>query len=262
MSDFKGFLTYLFFTLLAFHVEGVVYYEGTQTFRNQGRVSLHFLVQFLPYNPVIVEAGAYRGDQISYAASSWPHHRAIIAFEPNPSAFEVLQKRVIDEKLQRVQIHNVALNSYNGEAELYISEAHESNSSLLPPTEEMAAYYQGRQISVPCVVLDDWCKANQVESIDILSLELEGLELKVLEGATKILENTKILIVQSFFRPYRIGMCDYFPLKDFLVKARFVPLAHWYEQGERGLAVYVSQEMYDAYFIKCLGLGLGGLEYP
>ena len=26
--------------------------------------------------------------------------------------------------------------------------------------------------------------------------------------------------------------------------------------------VYVSQEMYDAYFIKCLGLGLGGLLYP
>src|SRR5258708_4060169 len=165
----------------------------------------------------------------------------LVGFEPNQLAFEELQKRLIDEKLERIQLHNLALNSYNGEAELYISETHESNSSLLAPTEEMAAYYHGRQVSVPCVVLDDWCKENQVENIDILCLELEGLELKVLEGASKILENTKIIIVQSFFRPYRIDMCNYFSLKALLTNAHFVPLAHWYEQGERGVAVYVSQ---------------------
>jgi hypothetical protein len=28
------------------------------------------------------------------------------------------------------------------------------------------------------------------------------------------------------------------------------------------LVVYISQELYDAYFVKCLGLGLGGLSYP
>src|ERR1700688_4133805 len=118
MSGFKDYFTVFFFMMLAFHLEGVVHYEGTQTFQKYGNVSMSFLVQFLPYNPVIVEAGAYRGDQISYAASAWPHHRAIIAFEPNPSVFEALQKRVIDEKLERIQVHNLALNSYNGEAEL------------------------------------------------------------------------------------------------------------------------------------------------
>jgi len=252
----------LFFLMISSSLEGTIFYEGTQTFRNYGQVSYSFLVQFLPYNPTIVEAGAYRGEQTILAAQAWPHHRSIIAFEPNPSAFNTLQKRVIDEKLDRVRTCNLALNSYNGEADLFISSAHEAESSLLPPIEDMSAYYQGSQVRVPCVVLDDWCEKNQIESIDILNLQLEGLELKVLEGASKILNNTKIIIVQSFFRSYRVDMCNYFPLKDLLTKAHFVPLAHWYEQGERGVAVYVSQEMFDAYFVKCLGLGLGGLLYP
>ncbi len=247
---------------LSFRLDAVIYYEGTQTFQNYGKVDLNALVQFLPYNPVIVEAGAYKGKQTVYATKVWPYYRYLIAFEPNPMAFIELQQRVIDEKLERVHLYNLALNNYNGKATLYLSEANEQESSLLPATEEMQSYYQGPQLRVPCVVFDDWCEQNQIESIDILSLELEGLELKVLEGSSRILKNTKIIILQSFFRPYRVDMCNYFFVKDFLTRSQFVPLMHWYEQGERGVAVYVSQEMYDAYFVKCLGLGLGGLIYP
>lgn len=252
----------LLLSLLSFRLDAVVYYEGTATFRTYGKVDLNALVQFLPYNPVIIEAGAYQGDQTVYATKVWPYYRTLIAFEPNPSAFAVLQQKIAEGNLERVQAYNVALNNYNGEAALYISQANEKESSLLAPTPEMQPYYQGPQLQVPCVALDDWCAQNQIGSVDILSLELEGLELKVLEGSSNILKNTKIVILQSFFQPYRIGMCNYFFVKDFLVRSQFVPLMHWYEQGEKGIAVYVSQEMYDAYFIKCLGLGLGGLLYP
>lgn len=251
---------FLFLSFLP--LEGVVYYEGTHTFHGYGKVDLNMLVQFLPYNPVIVEAGAYQGSQTLYAAKVFPYHKRIIAFEPNPSAFAVLQQKVLDNNLTRVELVNLALGREMSDATLYISLRDEKESSLLPPTEEMLSQYQGPQMSVPTVNLDDWCEENNVDSIDILSLELEGLELKVLEGSSKILKNTKLIILQSFFRELREGMCNYFFVKDFLAKAHFVPLAHWYEQGERGLAVYVSEEMYDAYFIKCLGLGLGGLSYP
>jgi len=252
----------LFILVLSFRLGAIEYYEGTYTFRNYGKVDLNALVQFLPYNPVIVEAGAFQGNQTVYATKVWPYYNSVIAFEPNPSAFEVLQQRVIEENLERVHVNQIALSNYNGEATLYVSQANEKESSLLAPTEEMQPYYQGPQLKVPCVMLDDWCEQNQITSIDILNLELEGLELKALEGSINILKNTKIVILQSFFRPYRIDMCNYFYVKDFLAKSQFVPLMHWYEQGERGIAVYVSQEMYDAYFIKCLGLGLGGLTYP
>jgi len=262
MRPLKLYCFCLALLILSARLNAATYYEGTATFHRYGSVDFSSLVQFLPYNPVIVEVGAYQGKQTIYAAKVWPHHRAIIAFEPNPSAFEVLQQRVVEEKLNKVHVYNLALNNYNGDATLHVSSADEKESSLLAPTDEMQSSYQGPKLQVPCVVFDDWCDQNQIDNIDILTLELEGLELKVLERSSKILKNTKIIILQSFFKSYRIDMCNYFFLKDFLTRSQFVPLMHWYEQGGRGLAVYVSQEMYDAYFYKCLGLGTGGLSYP
>lgn len=260
------FLHLLLWALLGLSsLKGEVYYEGTATFRNYGKVDLSWLVQFLPYNPVIIEAGAYCGDQTIYAARVWPHSKLIVAFEPNPRAFAELQRKVDGAQLSQVKTYNLALQSYNGTTDLYLCRGPNGNdrsweheSSLLPPSNG----WQGSQVEVPCVILDDWCQQNQIDHIDILRLELEGFELQVLQSSPHILKNTKIIILPSFFRAYREGTVNYFALKDLLTRSQFVPLAHWYEPSERGLAVYVSQELYDAYFIKCLGLGLGGLDYP
>ena len=140
--------------------------------------------------------------------------------------------------------------------------AYEHESSLLVPSQGREAIHQGPDVEVPCVVFDDWCSQNQIRKIDVLRLELEGSELKVLQSSPDILKTVKVIILQSYFYPYRVDMVDYFALKDFLTRSHFVPLAHWYNRGERGTAVYVSEELFDAYFVRCLGLGLGGILYP
>jgi FkbM family methyltransferase len=260
------FLLPLFLALLSFSsLNGELYYEGTATCRNYGRVDYSWMVQFLPYNPIIIEAGAYQGDQTVSAAKVWPNSQLIVALEPNPNAFAQLQRRVDQEKLSQVKTYNLALHNYNGITDLYLCRGAQGNdhsiehqSSLLPPSHDC----KGPQIEVPCVILDDWCQQNQIDHVDILRLELEGFELQVLQSSPQILKNTKIVILPSFFWAERERTVNYFVLKDFLTQANFIPLAHWYENGGRGLAVYVSRELYDAYFIKCLGLGLGGLLYP
>lgn len=262
---------YLFalFSLFFSVVTGETYYEGTATFRNYGKVDLNWLVQFLPFNPIIVEAGAYRGDQVLYAAKVWPQYQRIIAFEPNDRARGHLEMKVAEAQLERVNISSAALSSYTGSATLYVSYgphgndySYERDSSLLPPLDAAKSYFQGVENQVPCVVLDDWCQNNHVDHIDILRLELEGIEIQVLQSSPNILKNTKIIIVSTFFNLDRKDMSYYFSLKGFLTEAKFVPLAHWYDPHGRGLAVYISQELFDAYFVRCLGLGLGGLNYP
>lgn len=244
-------------------------YEGTSSFRGHGGVNLDWMVSLLPYNPIIVDAGSYTGKEALHAARAWPQCRMIAAFEPNPRAFEALQKAANEANFPKLQVYPYALNNYNGSALLYVSEgpsgddpSYEKESSLLPPTPEMAPFHRGPILEVPCVILDDWCKENQVDHIDILRLDLEGAELQVLQSSPEILKTVKLLIVPSFFYQYRVGMPTYFPLKDFLTKAQFVPLAHWYTPGGRGMAVYISNELFDAYFVRCLGLGIGGMQYP
>lgn len=237
-------------------------YEGIEMFRGYGKVDLAWLTLFLPYNPIIVEAGAFNGAETCRAAKIWPYGR-IIAFEPNPHAFEQLEKKVKEELLTNVELHSLALNTYDGIARLNVCHGMKGAdpsfgyaSSLLPLTKEMEVYCKGPQIIVPCTILDDWCGENEVDHIDLLRLELEGLELQVLQNSPRILKNTKMIYVKTMMHPYRVWMTQYSELKSFLEKSNFVLLSHWYQPGIIGHAIFLSRELFDAYMKLSLGIDL------
>lgn len=237
-------------------------YEGVALFSNTS-IDLTILPQFLPYNPVIVEAGAYVGTDVCKAATIWPKSK-IFAFEPNPNAFIQLQKNITDSKAKNIKIYNLALNNHNGISQFYMCHgtygkdaAYEFASSLLKPSKEMEIHYQGPIIEVPCVVLDQWCLDNNIDHIDLLKLELEGNELQVLMSSPNVLKNLKVLQVQTAFFPFRIGTTNYYDLKAFLESSGFVLLSHWYHRGLSGTAVFLSREIFDAYFKLSLGIYLG-----
>lgn len=249
-------------------VNAELYYEGTSTFRSYATIDISWLEQLLPYNPIFIEIGAYCGEETCRTAKKWPKGR-VYAFEPNPRAFEVLETAVREQGLSNVKTYPLAVSSYNGTATLYLSHgpsgndpSYEHQSSLLAPSAAMQIEYQGPQIETACVVLDEWCKENQIDRIDVLRIEAEGLELQILQRSPEIVRTAKVIMLQSFFSPLRENMVNYFPLKDHLTRSGFVPLAHWYTPNGRGRAVYVSQELFDAYFVRCLGLGSGGISYP
>jgi FkbM family methyltransferase len=252
----------LFFFSLFASLSGA-YYEGVEIFfKDYGKVDLHWIPQFLPYNPVIIEAGAFQGDETCRASKLWPEGR-IIAFEPNPEAFDVLQKKVQKELATNVELYNLALNDYNGIACLNVCHGMQGvdsvfgyASSLLPLTQEMQIYCKGPQFIVSCVNFDDWCKKHQIDHIDLLKLELEGLELHVLRSSPQILQNTKVLFIKTQMHPHRVGMTQYNELKAFLEQSGFVLLSHWYDPGIIGHAIFLSREIFDAYLKLSLGLYL------
>lgn len=252
----------LFFVSLFASVSGAQYEGVSIFFKDYGNIDLSWIPQFLPYNPVIIEAGAFQGDETCRASKLWPQGR-IIAFEPNPEAFDVLQKKVQNESASNVKLYNLALSDYNGIASLNVCNGMKGvdsifgyASSLLPLTQEMQIYCKGPQIIVNCVNLDDWCKEQQIDHVDLLRLELEGLELRVLESSPQILQNTKVLFIKTLMHPYRVGMTQYNALKAFLERSGFVLLSHWFEPGITGHAIFLSREIFDAYFKLSLGLYL------
>lgn len=251
-----------FIALLSFFTAslwGETFYEGTSTFRNYGVVDLSWMQQLLPYNPIIVDVGAYHGTDACRALKIWPRSR-VFALEPNPYAFVEMEKQIRETASSNIKTFPYAISDHSGIATLYLGDG--ELSSLLPPANEYQSQLRAVKFEVPCLTLEDWCQMNGIDHIDLLRLELEGFELQALQGTEDILKTVKIITVQSFFAPYRTHMTNYFYLKEFLYNANFVVLAHWYTQGGRGKAVYVSRELFDAYFVKCLGLGTGGLSYP
>jgi FkbM family methyltransferase len=252
------FLIFLF-TISSLYGEN---YEGISLFRSYGKVDLEWLPQFLPYNPIIVEAGALYGGETLRAAQIWPQGR-IFAFEPNPPAFFKLREQVKRSKQQNIELFNLALAHFNGPAPFYIcygmkgeDAVFEYASSLLPTTAEMQIYCKGPCVDVSCVILDDWCRLQNIDHIDLLHLELEGLELTVLQNSPDILKTVKVVYVKTFNHPYRAGMTQYHDLKAFLEKSNFVLLSHWYQTGITGHAIFLNREIFDAYFKLSLGIYL------
>ena len=71
--------------------------------------------------PRIIDCGANIGMSILLFKYLYPNS-VIVAFEPNPYAFSLLQKNVKQNQLMGVQLYNIGLSNNNGEFDFFISE--------------------------------------------------------------------------------------------------------------------------------------------
>lgn len=224
-------------------------FEGV--FEEYGNNRVDLIAKFLPDNPVVFEAGGHYGCDTVKFAKKWPQG-TIISFEPNPHAFSKLLETT--KNLDNVYAHNFAVNNYNGIAILNVCHGsfgdnliYEGASSLLEASEWMEIHYQGPKLEVSCVVLDDWCQANGIDHLDFMWLDLEGLELQVLKSSPKILTKVKVIYAETNFLKFRKGMTQFKDLKNFLERAGFQMLSHWYAEGFQGDAIFIKKELFGKF---------------
>jgi FkbM family methyltransferase len=109
----------------------------------------------------------------------------IIAFEPNPSAREVLQKHIeLNSLIQRVEVVPAAVGAQCGRATMFAAEA-DGMSRLGAPNELIADRVE--EISVPVVTLDSFCQERTIRP-DWLFMDIEGFEIAALEGARQLVK--------------------------------------------------------------------------
>ncbi len=101
----------------------------------------------------------------------------VIAFEPLPENFALLQKNVALNNLSHVLTRQQAVFSKNGEVKVTVPDE-------LPNSGDASVYRQSgtRQLRVAATTLDDFCLTFRVRP-DMLKLDVEGAEYDVLMGA-------------------------------------------------------------------------------
>lgn len=166
------------------------------------------IAQFLPKNPVIVEAGAFDGNDTNKMATRWPAG-TIHAFEPLPEIYERLTHNT--QKHSNILYYPYALSSKNGSDLFYISEKPtkpgiaSQAGSLHKPKDRLtrSPIIFPRTTQVTTITLSTWAQENNIKQIDLLWLDTQGHELTILQAAESFLINIRVILAEvSFIESY------------------------------------------------------------
>jgi FkbM family methyltransferase len=191
------------------------------------RIPYEVCAEYLPVNPIIIEAGAYDGSNTRDFCRFWPDCQ-VYAFEPVPSAYERLVEVAKEFPLQ-IHPQPMALSGETGTAEMHVSvtgiSGGEQSSSLLPPgaTREEFPFVGFREetITVQVTRLDDWSLAHGVSRIDFLWLDLQGMELAALECCGVVLSGVSVIHCEVQNVPLYQGATLYPDIAEWLQRRGF-----------------------------------------
>jgi FkbM family methyltransferase len=157
-----------------------------------------------PAHPVlfVLDVGAAYGDKTLTFLKSFPES-AVHCFEPQRLSRARLVKRIAPWR-DRVIVHEYGLFDENCAVELHLY-SYPDASSVLPVPEYMRR--EGKaQVATETVTLrrlDDCLDELSVPKIDLLKIDVEGVEREVLEGAPRALRMTDNVFVE--ISPLRKG---------------------------------------------------------
>ena len=156
-----------------------------------------------PDTRTVVDVGAHHGEEIATSLQMFP--KAIVhAIEPAPESVEVLRRHYGDAP--RVKIHAGSLAEVTGVSTLHTYAASECNSltAYAPePSLNRTALGTPGHVPVQTWTLDQFCAEHGLDTIDLLKVDTQGAELRVLTGGVSVLTNRRIrlLVLEVSFVP-------------------------------------------------------------
>ena len=143
--------------------------------------------------PHIVDGGAHIGLSVLYHKQRHPG-ATVVAFEPNPDGFALLRRNVADNGLTGVELVNAALAPEAGTIAFHVprrgTRRHTWGSTGAPnPWLRRGGY---RRIEVPAVRLSERLDRD----VDLLKLDIEGMEAAVLDEAGERLSRVRHVIME------------------------------------------------------------------
>jgi FkbM family methyltransferase len=145
------------------------------------------------------------GNYDDYAASGWSifaPNLTIYGFDADEDACIQANADLETRQVNWKEVHiPLALGNEQGEATLYVTQ-HPMCSSLYAPNESYLSRFNGLPelvnldftVELEVTTLDDFCEAEAIEEIDFLQVDVQGADLQVLEGASKVLERSTLAV--------------------------------------------------------------------
>jgi FkbM family methyltransferase len=146
---------------------------------------------------IVADIGAYIGLFSLYASKNVSNNGLIISFEPNPLAYYWLVNNIKLNRAKNIIASPLALGNTLNEMHLYVAKENIGASSLIIDhiTQNPAGRYTiAAEFAVPMITFDYFLKNSEkligrdIKVLDLVKIDVEGYELKVLEGSKNALK--------------------------------------------------------------------------
>lgn len=128
----------------------------------------------------ILDAGANIGNHTLFFSMFWDD-ASVYSFEPLLTNFKMLKRNIQLNKLQSTYCFNVAVGDRSGMGQISYNGQLENNLGATKVVYEDTG-------EIPFITLDTFAHENNLQYIDLIKIDVEGFELKVLNGMKKIIE--------------------------------------------------------------------------
>lgn len=142
---------------------------------------------------VVVDIGANIGFDSILLASKVGSKGKVYAFEPDPINFSILKKNIKANKMKNIIAIRLAVSDKNGISHLFKSEENYGDHRIYQSDSHE------KKNKIKTIKLDNFIK----EKVNLIKIDTQGWEPKVIMGAKKIIERDKPII---FFEYWPEGM--------------------------------------------------------
>ena len=140
----------------------------------------------------VIDVGANVGVYTFSAAQRVGETGKVIAIEPFKACVNCLQETSRINQLPWVKIYEAAASDYCGSAKLSLHNASELNEVI---SDNSPNYDLANTVTIQCLTLDSLIETENLTRVDWLKIDAEGHEIKVLQGAERLLTEFKPNII-------------------------------------------------------------------
>tara|TARA_Y100000590_G_scaffold262476_1_gene294536 strand:- start:1059 stop:1790 length:732 start_codon:yes stop_codon:yes gene_type:complete len=203
-------------------------------YTNKKKILNYFRSKLKDVFLIAIDVGTHKGETIDFFLDNF-NIKKIYCCEPNAEVFSELnnKKKYQDEK---IKLFNLGLGQLNEEKQLSI--LRDSSSSTLNPFNENSKYFKRKKkilnyfsysdeyISkkelVKILKTSDFINQNQIKDIDVLKIDTEGYEYKILKG----INNDQFKFIKFIYFEHHYDLMlnkgyKFRDINDFLVEKGF-----------------------------------------
>lgn len=175
-----------------------IFVDEHENFRATGEAHfLRVLASFWQKAPIVFDVGAHSGEYADAVRCVAPT-AAIYAFEPHPGAFARLERRAAT---YGYTAFNVGCGDRAGPATLYDYAGQDGTTlaSLYP--EVITGWWRAKAAAevIEIIRLDDFIRSHRISRVDLIKIDTEGHEVRVLDGMEAAIAADLIDVLQIEF---------------------------------------------------------------